>query len=410
MPQSNTNIRERFKHFFEALSSARLAQMGLPVSPGTYLVGYLPVPDTLRNDFEPLAHAINSAYPNALSDECMFRHALKSVLQLRGNYQQPNQSDIDAEFEAMIERLKYEVKDYIVVVPIENLKLDVPELKIADVTIVPQTDPPNSRLVDFTLLFESNSREYQQDFEYVHSFAVMTLKAQWEKAKAIAIGKVKDILNVLRLFIGSGNVQGMQLFREVRLIGETGVSSGRHAYLIHHDDDGAGGTSEVVPRSHGIMTAVVGEEFISLLKTQGLPYIETVLQGKDKDAFKRKIYRAITWFGRGICANTDDEKFVSYVIALETLLIGKESEKRARLAKRAAFLLSDNPQERKQLQEGAKALYDLRSAIVHGGKPAERVTELETLTRRVIHGFVMGEFGTFDEFLEWIERAQSEKI
>jgi hypothetical protein len=144
--------------------------------------------------------------------------------------------------------------------------------------------------------------------------------------------------------------------------------------------------------------------------THGLLYIESVLQGKDKDDFRRKIYRAITWFGRGICANTDDEKFVSYVVALETLLIGREGEKRARLAERVAFLLSDNLQEREQLQRDTKALYDLRSAIVHGGKPAERVTELETWTRQVIHEFVMRGFGTFDEFLEWIERAQSEKI
>jgi hypothetical protein len=265
MSQIDANIREEFGHFFEALSPARLTQMGFPVRPGTYLLAYLPVPDTLRNDLEPLAQAINSAYPSALSEECMFRHAMRAILQLRGNYQQPNQSDIDAEFEAMIERLKYEIKDYTIVVPIENLKLDVPDLKIADVTIVPRTAPPDSRLVDFTSLFESNLRE-QQDFEYVHSFAVVTLQAQWEKAKAIAIGKAKDVLNVLRLFIGSGNIQGMQLFREVRLIGETGVSSGRHVYLTHQYDDGTGGISEVVPRSHGITTAVIGGEFISLLK------------------------------------------------------------------------------------------------------------------------------------------------
>jgi hypothetical protein len=410
MSQIDANIREEFEHFFEALSSARLTQMGFPVGPYTYLLVHLPVPDTLRSDFEPLARAIDSAYPNALSEGCIFKHALTTVLQLRGNYKQPNQSDIDAEFEAMIERIECEIEDYTVIVPIENLKLDVPELRIADVAIVLRRDPPDSRLVGFTSLFESNSEEYRQDFEYVHSFAIVTLKAQGEKAKAIAIDKVKDILNVLRLFIGSGNIQGMQLFREVRLIGETGVSSGRYVHLVYQDDDVVDAISEIVPRSRGVTTAVIGEEFIDLLRTNGLPYIEAVLQGKDKDDFRRKIYRAITWFGRGICANTDDEKFVSYVVALETLLIGREGGKRARLAKRVAFLLSDNPQEREQLQRDIKALYDLRSAIVHGGKPAERVAELETLTRRVIHEFVLRGFGTFDEFLEWIERAQSEKI
>lgn len=408
MSRSNRGLREEFERLYETLSPELLTQIGFPSSQHIpVLVGPFPVPETLKEAFEPWARAVNAVYPNALSEECIFRHVLTAVLNLRRIYQQPNRSVIDQEFEAMLREIEDEIQDYTAITPIENLKVEVPEFKIADVTLVSRTVPSDSRLATFLSLFEGTMTEYAQDFEYVHSFAVVPVRAQWEKAKIIAIGKVKDVLNVFRLFIGSGEAQGVQLFRQVRLIGETGISSGRYVYLTCQYDDGASGIGGITPPSHGMTTVIIRQDFLNLLKVSGLPYIEKVLQDKDQDDFKRKVYRAVTWFGRGICASTDDEKFTSYMVALETLLIHKEDSKRATLAKRVAALLANNPPEYEQFKKYTKELYDLRSAIVHGGKPAERVPGFEILTRQVMHRFIMRGFATFDEFTEWIESQKS---
>jgi hypothetical protein len=406
-------MRGQFEQFLDALPSDRLAQLGFPTGPANIVLARpVPVLDDLRNDFAPLAQAVRSVYPDMLSEECIFANALWAVLQLRSDCHAPSSSDVDAAFEAMIEGIEYEINDYTAVVPIENLKLDIPELGIADVKIVPPTD---SRLdVCRSLLLEAHLREHQPDFEYVHSFAIVTVRAQSEKAKAIAIDKVKDVLNVLRLFVGGIRVQDMQILREVRLIGETGVSHGRYVYLTHqYVDDSGGGTGTgangyIVPRSPGLATVCIGEEFLATLEKNGLPYIETVLQSKqtgdnDRDKLKTKTYRAITWFGKGICADADDEKFISYMIALETLLIDKEQKKRQTLADRVSCLLNTDPAERRKLSKCTKELYDVRSGIVHGGAKTERVGELEVLTRAVIRKVVRMNLATFDEFLRWIQ-------
>jgi hypothetical protein len=302
----------------------------------------------------------------------------------------------------MIGWLEDEIEDAVVVVPIENLYLDVPELTIANVTIVPKAEPPDDRVADFVALYASRE-EYRSDFEYVHSYAVVQVRAQWEKARDIAIQSVKDVLNILRLFIGRTDSGHLQSLREVRLIGETGLSSGRYFGVFYKYSDGSSGIGTSIPRARGVLPVPIGQQFIAYLKANGLPYLEAVLQDRSRDDFSRKIYRAITWLGRGICASTGSEQFTSYVIALESLLIHRETRKRATLAERVAVLLAGTPQEYDELLRKTKELYDLRSGIVHGGKKAERVAELEVLARRVILRFVSARFVSFESFVGWVE-------
>ena len=76
-------------------------------------------------------------------------------------------------------------------------------------------------------------------------------------------------------------------------------------------------------------------------------------------------------------------------IALESLLGLSESEPLSRtLAERAAFVLGENPVQRKQLSQAFRRFYDARSALVHGRKPRAglgfNMDSLEAVDRLVI--------------------------
>jgi hypothetical protein len=125
---------------------------------------------------------------------------------------------------------------------------------------------------------------------------------------------------------------------------------------------------------------------------------------------ERNIVAAIRWLGRSIITADYPERVLFIVIALERLLLGESSagEKSETIAQRAAVLIADTAEQRKEIHSRTKKLYGLRSDVVHMGKAeinADAALELEVYTRAAIIRMAgrRSEWRSQADFVNWVQ-------
>ncbi len=122
----------------------------------------------------------------------------------------------------------------------------------------------------------------------------------------------------------------------------------------------------------------VTPSFVRRVSRCGFPTLLGVLMA-DSDLGKR-IWQGVTWLFESRLEPSGSAAVVKSAIALESLLIANDSESlRGPLSERAAFLLSDSASTRRRISRGVKAFYDLRSAVVHGGRRRSTVSPSEVI-------------------------------
>lgn len=84
--------------------------------------------------------------------------------------------------------------------------------------------------------------------------------------------------------------------------------------------------------------------------------------------------------------------------ALEALLATRVGENISGLVRRVALLLEASPRQAKALNKKIRQLYDMRSALVHGGYPVAHPLRDEILDRRLDDGFMKIIHNTEDGF------------
>src|SRR5262249_4885071 len=124
----------------------------------------------------------------------------------------------------------------------------------------------------------------------------------------------------------------------------------------------------------------------------------------DSKSIQARIKRAITWYSHAVNADTKEIQFVSMTTAIEGLLLDKGESKdnqlnlgsiKQRLADRVAYLLGKDFDERVNFATKIKALYDIRSGLVHGGESANlnnSLYELEDIVGATIIAFAKHNF------------------
>jgi hypothetical protein len=125
----------------------------------------------------------------------------------------------------------------------------------------------------------------------------------------------------------------------------------------------------------------------------------------------RKLFSSVSWFGKAVNAESDEDQFLFFAIAIECLLVGDEKGPHAsqgsitqKISERAAFLISDEVGERTRTETEIKALYSIRSKIVHVGAAATYVDviRIEKIARMLILKYAKMDFQSSEQFLEWI--------
>lgn len=113
-------------------------------------------------------------------------------------------------------------------------------------------------------------------------------------------------------------------------------------------------------------------------KDVGSLRISTLLTKEQPNTIEERILSAMKWAGRATVTERNEEAFLLYAIALESLVMERnnETELGYRLKIRVAHLLGDNLDRRKRIRTDVTNSYKVRSAIVHQGSFEVSDTEL----------------------------------
>jgi hypothetical protein len=143
---------------------------------------------------------------------------------------------------------------------------------------------------------------------------------------------------------------------------------------------------------------------------------------RDRTAIENRILSAFRWAGRAtlndqsskkdqeITDSRREEAFLLYAVALESLLLKRETELTYKLGTRGAHVLESSPAKRSEIVKRLSHLYGLRSKIVHSGSTQisrQDLSEIRGFAKKAIINILMNkEFRMMrseDEFHKWFE-------
>lgn len=136
------------------------------------------------------------------------------------------------------------------------------------------------------------------------------------------------------------------------------------------------------------------------------------LISKDKiNDYHDAILKSIHWFSQFWIEKQSDNKLLYLAIALEALL-SEAFATSSFVSDRVAFILGVNKEDRLELRDLSKKLYDLRSDIAHGNNinivKEEDLYQLETITRKIIQ-YALDNRNTFNSLKEFKQSIDNKK-
>lgn len=174
------------------------------------------------------------------------------------------------------------------------------------------------------------------------------------------------------------------------------IEPGQARVSLPNERTSAGESSRVMVRKdHGpvrIMWRMHSPSNFSLGEwwTPGTPFgeaistIDNFLNNRNLNPVESLLLSAVRWAGRAAAAKSPQDAFLFWAIALECLTIPSDNrELTYRLSHRVAHLLKDDYDERLRITRKVKALYDIRSKIVHDGNFSASI-ELQHEMREVV--------------------------
>ena len=372
-----------------------------------------------------LIHLIREYFPDTFSWDYIYNvitgpdSLIERLVASRGLKEEA----IDRELDILLDHLVSSIDEWVVSVPIVNLKIEVwpifheggdewclpiGKVKIYAIKDMPEFNP--EWLVEW-------QRESLESAQYAARTKVKAGDPQQAIKKAII--ETQNALNIIRLFLSSAiRTDHYAFYSKMNIVGrgKKGIQLIAARRVASPEDD---------PLSYNHSWRVLGvepETFIheaafQYMKDNGFEEINQIFSAENPNSLQQQIVRAISWFAEGTNSDNRVDGFIKYVIALEVLL-GREGKKddegkRSRIAERAAFLLQAvfKWDRRQQIVKNLKRLYDKRSALVHGSSfqvGMEELSQLELYARHIIFAFARKQKGynTFQDFLGWIDRQR----
>ena len=244
--------------------------------------------------------------------------------------------------------------------PIEHLALsDLTEVVLGNVRLAPFN----------TLKIELKGlSDFIQAKDEAKIWANVVIEAESEKGKAIQRGEheIQRIINLLRIYIP-------KLFHEDHHI-KIGLTEYKMKTRKNLRIDDEGNIGSIGTNLGPFGNYNLSKKKLDFLKEHYCLDEICVILSTDpslRSKLEKSILMAIRYLGLGVDEDVISERFIKYAIALECLLIEGEGEKTEPLAKRAAFILGETTSECEEIEKKVRALYGIRSTIVHQGVEEE---------------------------------------
>jgi hypothetical protein len=322
-----------------------------------------------------------------LSDEEIERILNEFVIQLA--YQKPATVNrtIDRAIEGLFKKVKeMPVHRQLFLIPVENADVRT-ELAVGDTVLVRLSEAiiqkiekeNNVSLRTPYATVEKTVEALTRDNQTLSFIRVTADASDSKKAKELAIQKADTLLNVLRLFNPDAPcvVRGEGYAPVLRTTIGANLSFRIPNSIVESES-----VNSVTNK------LVVNDELLQKMRDSGLDILNEIM-GKNKDELtdlQTRILTAIFWIGNAAKDRFRTDKFVKYTIALETLLLTGERNKKETIARRFISIAYKNnkPSEKSEALANMAALYDIRNRIVHDGLDyveADDLNQLESWTR-----------------------------
>ena len=121
-------------------------------------------------------------------------------------------------------------------------------------------------------------------------------------------------------------------------------------------------------------------------------YFNTILKTKDRflqllperqEIMESHMGIALIYYYFALRARMLEETIIDLMIAIEALLITKDTRIRSPLSDRLSTLIAKNEMDKMSISKRMRELYDLRSNIVHGGRKKHTIDDMRTLLNYV---------------------------
>jgi hypothetical protein len=132
----------------------------------------------------------------------------------------------------------------------------------------------------------------------------------------------------------------------------------------------------------------LSDEDIYRVKAMGFDNVNELLTLERRTSFQEKLLDALLLYSRSTREKDLAGRFVYMFAAIESLLLRNDTEPvQQNVGERMAFLITDNPENRKAAVRNLKATYTLRSKFVHHGHTT--IDELDTVKTFMINSWAL---------------------
>lgn|SRR4030043_1173930 len=336
--------------------------------------------------------------------------SLKKVISkvLKEKSDKERKSKIREEVDNFIKEIKGEIKDWIFLIPIENLELDKHSIKMGDILFQKMTQNKITKLhkeherIIFTLKnlndegkkkFADEEKKRKEGYFLGKVYAKVESSGTFSTAKYIAIQKTNAILSILKLFTGNSETYSSKKYFGIE--GEIIPIRNRMIYGFRKDKQNITPSYEKVGY---LFSFDLSKERRKIMNSNGFRKVINIYKKINWTDLDERIFNAIYWFskaydvpiakediikGKGQLESNQfnfSDKFLKLMIILESLLIFGRESKTFNIKNRGSYLLEDNPQKRDLIKKQLGYLYDLRSEIVHEGSIKLSLKDLNTLS------------------------------
>ncbi len=275
--------------------------------------------------------------------------------------------------------LKSKNKNWIVVLPVEGIKLEgIRSVKIGNCILRPYSSYQAKKLsYDSDKLKININKDNDPRIEFVGQKSIvkiglsevnafLELKTSDPKPVQVGILRLEEYLNILRLFLPI-----LEIFHSYIYMGIKGLRPAIHNTFYAKETNTT--RYHVSSLSMGkYETLVLNKQQIKTLRKNKLKQINN-LYGKeiyDLDDFEKRLRNSINSFGRGITELNSIEKFLSYMISIESLIgvdRGGLSEHFCLVMNKIFTHKKASKNKKLESYRHFNDLYRIRSIFVHSG-------------------------------------------
>lgn len=290
----------------------------------------------------------------------------------------------------LLKSLRGGISEWTVLVPLVNLGLSQP-IRICGIDLLPRNHGyvENVRFVMDRIGTGDAQRLMQEQAAMLKvlgdactdstTWGRVTIRAHASRLSFVAISKVESVINLVRAF--------SHVFYPHSIACAFGLAYDRAGgAVVTFGRTRAGSLSfQWDHRSSAALFELSENRVAQLREKYAFDTLESITSkdSADRSNLEAAIYAATHWLGRSVAMVAREDAFTFCAIAIERLLIcdGEEATTE-KFAERLAYILSDDPDTRKQVYRDAKRLYHVRSRIVHAGYvgvETEEYVDLENL-------------------------------